>query len=395
MTGFADRAPTGVSAWTAPPAPRLGIEEEFALVVPRTLEPADAAAAVRERLAAVSLPGSPRIEGEFLAHQLEYATPVCDDARAAAPLLLRARRELAAAAAELGLGVAASGTLLHEAVSPEPADGARYRRIAADIRGLLDDHQVCGMHVHLGYDAPEHRVEALNRLRGWIPLFTALAANSPFWRGGDTGFASWRTIILRRWVAIGVPAPFADPEDYERRRAEVLAAVGDDDAALVTWTIRLSHHLPTIELRFGDAQLEVRDTVAVCGFVRLVAARMMRMPQPPPAIGSDVLDAAVWTAARDGHAARVPHPLGDGTAPVAALVEWALDWCGSPGSVARDVRSLLARGSGAERQRRAYGSGGLAALGAAVAAHRGPLRTSGLAPAPQGVKPDAAEAAAE
>ncbi|MCM3658012.1 YbdK family carboxylate-amine ligase [Agromyces mediolanus] len=395
MTGFADRAPMDGSAWAAPPAPRLGIEEEFALVVPRTLEPADAAAAVRERLAEISLPGSPHIEGEFLAHQLEYATPVCDDARAAAPLLLRARRELSAAAAGLGLGVAASGTLLHEAVSPEPAEGARYRRIAADIRGLLDDHQVCGMHVHLGYDDAEQRVEALNRLRGWVPLFTALAANSPFWRGRDTGFASWRTIILRRWIAIGVPAPFAGVEDYTRRRAQVLAAVGDDDAALVTWTVRLSHHLPTIELRFGDAQLEVRDTVAICGFVRLVAARLMRMPHPPPAIDSDVLNTAVWTAARDGHAARVPHPLGEGVAPVAALVEWALDWCGSPGSVARDVRSLLARGSGAERQRHAYESGGIAALGTAVAAHHGPLRASGLAPADEGVKPGAAEAAVE
>ncbi|GGR13926.1 YbdK family carboxylate-amine ligase [Agromyces mediolanus] len=394
MTGF-DPAPTEASAWTAPPAPRLGIEEEFALVVPRTLEPANAAAAVRERLDEVSLPGSPRIEGEFLAHQLEYATPVCDDARAAAPLLLRARRELAAAAAGLGLGVASSGTLLHEADSPEPADGARYRRIAADIRGILDDHQVCGMHVHLGYDDPEQRVEALNRLRGWVPLLTALAANSPFWRGRDTGFASWRTILLRRWISIGVPAPFADFADYTGRRTQVLAAVGDDDAALVTWTVRLSHHLPTIELRFGDAQLEVRDTVAVCGFVRLIAARMMRMPQPPPAIDSDVLNTAVWTAARDGHAALVPHPLGEGVAPLPALVEWALDWCGSPGSVARDIRSLLARGSGAERQRRAYASGGLAALGATVAAHHGPLRTSGLAPAADGVKPDAAGAAVE
>ncbi len=394
MTGF-DPAPTEASAWTAPPAPRLGIEEEFALVVPRTLEPANAAAAVRERLDEVSLPGSPRIEGEFLAHQLEYATPVCDDARAAAPLLLRARRELAAAAAGLGLGVASSGTLLHEADSPEPADGARYRRIAADIRGILDDHQVCGMHVHLGYDDPEQRVEALNRLRGWVPLLTALAANSPFWRGRDTGFASWRTILLRRWISIGVPAPFADFADYTGRRPQVRAAVGDDDAALVTWTVRLSHHLPTIELRFGDAQLEVRDTVAICGFVRLIAARMMRMPQPPPAIDSDVLNTAVWKAARDGHASLVPHPLGEGVAPLPALVEWALDWCGSPGSVARDIRSLLARGSGAERQRRAYASGGLAALGATVAAHHGPLRTSGLAPATDGVKPDAAEAAVE
>lgn len=62
MTGF-DPAPTEAPAWTAPPAPRLGIEEEFALVVPRTLEPANAAAAVRERLDEVSLPGSPASRG--------------------------------------------------------------------------------------------------------------------------------------------------------------------------------------------------------------------------------------------------------------------------------------------------------------------------------------------
>ena len=63
-----------------------------------------------------------------------------------------------------GRGTDAAAEVDHapaEADSPEPADGARYRRIAADIRGILDDHQVCGMHVHLGYDDPEQRVEAL------------------------------------------------------------------------------------------------------------------------------------------------------------------------------------------------------------------------------------------
>lgn len=343
----------------APAAPQLGIEEEFVLVDPATLMPVGRAADVLERVADSGPAG---IVGEFLDSQVEYATPVCLDAAAAAPQLRQARRAIARAAQELGVGVASTGTPFLAPASPSLTDQPRYRRIGADIAAMLDDHQVCGMHVHLGYDDPEDRVAALNRLRGWIPLFTALAANSPFWRGRDTGFASWRTIILRRWLAIGVPGPFADADDYWRRRRAVLAAVGSTDPALVTWTVRLSHHLPTIELRFGDAQLTVEDSVAICAFVRLVAARAMRDGGERAAVHPEVVNAAVWVAARDGMAASLPMPFSGGTLPVPQLVAAALDWCDAPKDVAAEVLALLARGGGAERQRHAFADGGVAAL---------------------------------
>lgn len=347
----------------APLAPQLGIEEEFVLVDPATLMPVPAAREVLERVA----DGGPAgIVGEFLDCQVEYATPICLDAAAAAPQLRQARRAIARAASELGVGAVSTGTPFLAPASPGLTDQPRYRRIGAGIAAMLDDHQVCGMHVHLGYDDPDVRVEALNRLAEWIPLFTALAANSPYWRGRDTGFASWRTIILRRWLAIGVPGRFAGVDDYWRRRRAVLAAVGSDDAALVTWTLRLSHHLPTIELRFGDAQLTVEDTVAICGLVRLVAARAMRDPEARVPLAPEVVNASTWVAARDGLAASLPSPVGGrgGSLPVPRLLATALEWCDAPDELVKDLDGFLERGNGADRQRRAFADGGVAALAA-------------------------------
>lgn len=371
-------------------APRLGIEEEYLLVDPNSLAPANVGAVLLARLArsrgeagAGSGPGEVAAEGimhEFLECQLEYATPICDDAMDAVPRLHAARHAVAAAGAALGVVPVSTGTPFRPQHEPVLADDQRYRRIGDEVAGLLDDHQVCGMHLHLGYDDPELRVEALNRLRSWIPVFTALAANSPFWNGRDTGFASWRTILLRRWLAIGVPERFADHADYERRRSAVLAAAGVTDPALVTWTVRLSHHLPTVELRFGDAQLDVDDTVAICAFVRRVASRVMRDRRPAAAPPVEVIDTAVWTAARHGHAASLPDPLRAGTAPVSRIVEQALGWADAPAAERAAVRALLARGSGAERQRAAWRTGGLPALSRR-------LRAAGDAEAPTPVRP--------
>ncbi|MGX5697290.1 carboxylate-amine ligase [Agromyces soli] len=371
--------------------PRLGIEEEMLLVDPVSLAPANVGAALLGELSHSPSAVAQAIMHEFLECQLEYATPVCDRVEAAGPLLREARRVVDEAGAALGVVPVSTGTPFRAVREPVLADDPRYRRIGDEIAGLLAEHQVCGMHLHLGYDDPEQRVEALNRLCAWVPVFTALAANSPFWNGRDTGFASWRTVLLRRWLAIGVPERFAGLADYERRRGAVLAAAGADDPALVTWTLRLSHHLPTVELRFGDAQLEVDDTLAICGFVRLVATRLMRDRRPTLAPAGEVLDTAVWTAARHGHAARLPDPLGGAAiAPVAQLVDSALDWAEAGPTERARMHALLARGSGASRQRAAWRAGGVPALAQRLRAAARP----GIAPHPNPVKPDAPAPAA-
>ena len=65
---------------------------------------------------------------------------------------------------------------------------------------------------------------ALNGLRRWLPVLTALDSNSPFWKGADSGFASRRNIHYRPWSVHGIPPRFADALDCERRMRLILEA---------------------------------------------------------------------------------------------------------------------------------------------------------------------------
>ncbi|AIX99920.1 hypothetical protein ART_0322 [Arthrobacter sp. PAMC 25486] len=91
-------------------------------------------------------------------------------------------------------------------------------------RGALSgEHEINGLHVHTGIPDQESGVHALNADRRWLPTLLAISANSPFWCGSDTGFASWRAIHSRRWTTAGCPPWFADAADY---RARVAALMG-------------------------------------------------------------------------------------------------------------------------------------------------------------------------
>ncbi|MGW2034691.1 glutamate-cysteine ligase family protein [Streptomyces sp. NPDC001811] len=50
-----------------------------------------------------------------------------------------------------------------------------------------------------------------NHLRPWLATLTALAANSLYWDGRDTGYASWRTTTWGRWPVAGPPPYFESP----------------------------------------------------------------------------------------------------------------------------------------------------------------------------------------
>ena len=53
-------------------------------------------------------------------------------------------------------------------------------------------------------------------VRPWLPLLVAIAANSPYWQGVDTGHESWRSQVWSRWPTAGPAEPFGDLATYSR-----------------------------------------------------------------------------------------------------------------------------------------------------------------------------------
>ena len=358
----------------------FGIEEEFQFLDPETLRPADVGARVFDRLAA-----DPEwrdvTHREFLASQIEHASTVFETLDEAGAALDGFRRLIAREGAGLGVIAASIGTPPDTTPFPAITDLERYHRIVREMDGVIADHQLSGLHVHVGVPSRDHGVIALNAVRPWLPLFTALSSNSPLWRGHDTGYDSWRTVLLRRWTTSGSPPAFIDAADYERRVSRLLGMGGTLDRAVIMWDVRLSEHLPTIEFRMADAQLHTETTLLVAALCRAFVTHALDVPSASATAANDsagvpteLLSAAILHAAHFGMRRDVFSPLTGTLAPAGECLEGLLrmlrgelEEAGDLEAATETAARLLAEGTGAERQRAAFHRGGLPSLGRLLA----------------------------
>src|SRR4051794_1379741 len=259
----------------------LGVEEELFLVDAVTGTQIDASAAVLERLG----PVDGTVERELHACQVELITDVCATAAEAAGTLGGLRRAVAAT----GAGLLGSG--IHPA-APEGAaqitDKERYER----IRELLGDavaDPTGGLHVHVGMPDADTAIRAFNGLRRHLPLLQALAANSPFRHGRDTGLASARELTMRGWPRSSAPRALRSFDDFEAMTAALARAADVPDYTWLGWSLRPHPRLGTVEIRALDAQSLLEDLAAIVALAHCPArheatATGDRAAGPPPEI---------------------------------------------------------------------------------------------------------------
>jgi carboxylate-amine ligase len=379
-------------------APTLGVEEEYLLLDRGTGLPSPSAGPV---LAAADLePGlrDGEVDNELLQAQVEVATPVCTGLDEVTAHLARFRQAVAAAAEGAGCRLAATGGA-PMATGPVPVtQKERYRELRADAARLVDEQFICGMHVHVAVPDRSAGAAALGRVRPWLPVLVALGANSPYWEGRDTGFASWRTVVFGRWPVSGSPPFISGGAEYERRVAALLATGVIRDRKQLYWHARLSEGYPTLEVRAPDVQLDVDSAVTLAGLARGLVATALRearhgaRPLDPP---SSIMYACGWHAARHGLDGDLVDPRygtpGTAAEVVGALLDHvrpALNDIGDTERVTAGVERLIERGTGARRQREAMAQGGPAALldliapaGEPQGSGAGPRETAGDGPA--------------
>jgi carboxylate-amine ligase len=242
----------------------------------------------------------------------------------------------------------------------------------ADRFGALAEKVICGAHVHVGVPDRDEAAAVSNHLRPWLPVLLALTANSPIIAGRDTGYASWRHILWSRWPSAGPPPYFRSAQHYDSVVARMLENKSILDTAMIYWDIRLSAHLPTIEVRIADVPATAAETVLLATLIRgLVAAALtdIRRGVPAPILDQQVLRAAYWRAARDGMTGHGIDAHSTRLVPASGLLERLLTHV-RPELEQHDdydtaraaVTQILATGNGAARQRRALRSGSLTAV---------------------------------
>lgn len=233
------------------------------------------------------------MQREWLACQIEYATPVCQNADEGLEHLRSFRRELAEAAGDndlIAVGLGAAPAIPVE--SAMVTDTERYQQIGEHLPGIAAEQYVSGLHIHVSIPDQEAGVVALNAMRPWLPLLVALGANSPYWRAMDAGFASWRTIQYRRWSVQGIPPRFKDALDYRQRLERLMNSDVLLDGGHIGWAARLSANYPTIEARVADSQLRAEDSVLLALVVRALVDTAVENPGMAEDYPPEVLDLA-------------------------------------------------------------------------------------------------------
>ena len=263
--------------------------------------------------------------------------------------------------------IAACGTPVLSGPSTGDDQHGRFGDIDRLYRGMATDYEACGCHVHIGVPDAETAVAVMNHLRPWLPSLLALSVNSPFDRGRDTCYGSWRAVQQSRFPGAGLPPHFGDLAAY---RAEVCRLVDCGalvDQAMSFWLVRPSSSFPTLEFRVADAASTVDETLLQAVLSRALVRRALRDLAEgiaPPAVSDQVAAAALWAASRDGIEGEGVHAVRARRMPAWQLVDelvehvaLALTETGDRDLVAVVLERLRREGSGARRQRKAAAAG--------------------------------------
>ncbi|HEY3785375.1 MAG TPA: carboxylate-amine ligase [Steroidobacteraceae bacterium] len=260
---------------TEPPF-TVGIEEEYLLVdlATRDLDENPPSALLRtctER-------SDGHINPEFLRSQLEINTRICHSIAEARADLARLRGIIVAVAREHGLApIAASTHPFAHATRQMPTEREQFFALAREMQAAARRLMVCGMHVHVGIDDDDLRVDLMNQLSYFVPHLVALSCSSPFWEGERTGLMSFRLSIFSSLPRTGLPERFSSYAEL-RRHLDMLIRNGViENASKMWWDVRPNPRYATLEARVMDCCTSIEDSICLTALVLCLTRMLYRL----------------------------------------------------------------------------------------------------------------------
>jgi carboxylate-amine ligase len=258
------------------PSFTIGIEEEYLLVDKQTRDVAS------DPPEALFKDCQKRIKGlvthEFLKAQIEVNTKVAATIPEARANLAELRSIVTEVADEYGLAPIAAGTHPFSHWQDQVhTDRERYNVIAFDLQTVVRRLMTCGMHVHVGIDNDELRLDLMNQVTYFLPHMLAFSTSSPFWQGEDTGLKSYRLSVFDELPRTGLPNAFDSWPEYQRHVDALIRAGLIEDATKLWWDIRPSHRFPTLEMRITDVCTRIDDGVAVAALFVCLLRMLYRL----------------------------------------------------------------------------------------------------------------------
>ncbi len=259
------------------PSFSLGLEEEYLLVDLATRDlVSDPPAELLQRCISET---DGRVSPEFLRSQLEVKTSVCGSVSAMRRELGALRRKVCEIAGDYGIAPIAASThpFARPPQRPPHTEHERYADIAREVQGGARRMVICGMHVHVGLEDDDARIDVMNQLSYFVPHLLALSCSSPFWEGDDMGMQSFRLMLLSSLPRTGLPDRFDSYGEF-RRHLDALVRNGlIEDTTKIWWDIRPSSRYPTLETRVFDCCTHLDDAVCLAALNLSLVRRLFRL----------------------------------------------------------------------------------------------------------------------
>jgi carboxylate-amine ligase len=340
----------------------IGVEEEFQIIDPETLE-------LRSHVVQLLSSAAARGVGDLVKQEMhqsivETGTKICENVSELRLEMHRTRSELVMAAESTGLRVAAAGThpfssWIDQVISP----GERYQHIVEEMGQLARSLLIFGMHIHVAMPDKQTTIDLMNMVRYFLPHLLALSTSSPFWMGRNTGLKSFRTTVFRRFPRTGIPDIFESWSEYENFVNLLIKLNCIDNGKKIWWDVRPHPTYGTLEFRMFDTATRVEEAVAIAALTQAIVVKLHRLytrNQSWRIYRRALIDENKWRAARYGIEGKLIDFGRESEVPVRELMlelmellDDVVDDLGSRSAV-EYIHTILNEGTSAERQLRVY-----------------------------------------
>jgi len=249
------------------PSFTVGIEEEYLLVDPETRNLITEAPPTMMSECEALLEG--QVTPEFLQCQIEVGTRVSESLGGAREDLARLRRTVSHVARQHGLEMIAASTHPFAVWGQQKrTEKERYAIIAQDLQEVVRRLMISGMHIHVGIEDADLRIDLMGQVIYVLPHLLALSTSSPFWEGHETGLKSYRIAVWNELPRTGLPEQFESFAEFQRHVDVMVGANLIEDGTKLWWDIRPSVRFPTLETRISDICTRLEDTICIAAIYR-------------------------------------------------------------------------------------------------------------------------------
>ncbi|MDN3461506.1 glutamate--cysteine ligase [Kocuria sp. APC 4018] len=260
----------------------LGVEWEVALVDRDSGELAQRAQEVLEAVVSeypeLGEEGDhPQVTGEFLQNTVEMVTGVCQNVPEALAHLSETQDRIREVTDPRGLEIFAAGTHPFSDWADQPVvDAERYYKVLDRAQYWGRQMVIFGLHVHVGVDHRDKALPVLDGLMNYYPHLLALSANSPYWCGHDTGYASQRAQLFQQLSTAGLPFHFDSWDEYEAYVSDLIATDVIEETSENRWDIRPVPRFGTVEMRVCDGPSNLREVGALTALTQCLVESFSR-----------------------------------------------------------------------------------------------------------------------